>query len=99
MFSFYQINTYTKLLRIGTQQYSPFIYCRFRTVFSPQTILLYLKSQVQIYTRRRIASEKQGLERKCVLQESSKTVRRRQRSILLVKEGHCIGDCKLLSQD
>ena len=70
MFSVYQINTYTKLLRICTQQYSPFIYCRFQTVFSPQIILLYLKSQLQIYTKRRIASEKQGLERKCVLQES-----------------------------
>ena len=66
------MNTYTKLLRIGTQQYSPYIYFWFQTVFSPQIIILSLKSQVQIYTKRRIASKKQTLERKCVLQESFK---------------------------
>ena len=26
MFSFHRMNTYTKLLRIGTQQHSPYIY-------------------------------------------------------------------------
>jgi len=36
------MNTKTKLLRIGTQQYSPYIYCRFQTVSSPQIIILNL---------------------------------------------------------
>ena len=31
--SFYRMNRYTKLLRIGTRQYTPYIYCRFKTVF------------------------------------------------------------------
>ena len=38
MFLFYRMNTSTKLLRIGTQQYSP-----------PQIIILDFKSQLQIY--------------------------------------------------
>ena len=33
------------------------------------------------------------MEHKCILQESCKTVRRWQRSILLIKGGHCTGDC------
>jgi len=33
------------------------------------------------------------LEDKCILPESSKTARRWQRSSLLVKGGHCVGDC------
>ena len=45
-----------------------------------------------IYTNREIAYKKQNLEHNCVLQESCKTVRRLQRSILLVKGGHCLGD-------
>ena len=55
-------------------------------------------SQQKIFAKKKIAYKKQTLEHNCVLQESW-TVRRWQRSILLVKEGHCIGDCKLLSQD
>jgi len=34
-----------------------------------------------------------NLEYTCVEQESYKTVRRWQRSILLVKGGHCVWDC------
>jgi len=49
-------------------------------------------SQLKIYTERKIASKKQNLEHKCILQESCKTVRRWQRSIMLVKGGHCVGD-------
>ena len=45
------------------------------------------------HRKRKIASKKQNLEHKCILQESCKTVRRWQRSILLVKGGHCVGDC------
>ena len=41
----------------------------------PQKIILDFKSQLQIYYKRKIASEKQDLERKCVLQESCKTGR------------------------
>jgi len=52
MFSFYRMNTLTKSLRIGTQQYSPYIYCRIQTVFSPQ-ISLDFKSQLQIYTKKK----------------------------------------------
>jgi len=48
-------------------------------------------SQLKIYTKRKIAF-KQNLEHKCILQESCKTARRWQRSILLVKGGHCVGD-------
>jgi len=48
-------------------------------------------SQLKIYTNRKIAF-KQNLEHKCILQESCKTARRWQRSILLVKGGHCVGD-------
>ena len=86
------MNTETKLLRIGTQQYSPYIYYQFQTVFSPQIIILYFMSQQKIYTKRKIAYKKQNLEQNCVLQESCKTVRRWKRSILVVKGGHCIGD-------
>ena len=32
--------TKTKLLRIGTQQYSPYIFCQFQTVLSRQIIIL-----------------------------------------------------------
>ena len=85
------MDTLTKLLRIGTQQYSPYIYCPLQTVFSPQIIISYFMSQLKIYTKRKIASKK-NLEHKCILQESFKTVRRLQRSILLVKGGHCVGD-------
>ena len=49
-------------------------------------------SQQKIYAKRKIAYKKQNLEHNCVLQESCKTVRRWQRSILLVKGGHCVGD-------
>ena len=52
-------------------------------------------SQLKIYTKRKIASKKQTLEHKCILQESCKTMRRWQRSILLVKGGHCVGHCSL----
>ena len=83
MFSIYRMNTSTKLLRLGTQQYSPYIYCR--TVFSPQIIKLNFISQLKICTARKIASKKQNLEDKCILQESCKTVGRWQRYILLVK--------------
>ena len=73
---------------------SPYIYCRFQTVFLHQIIILNFKSQLKIYTKRKIASKKQNVEHKCILQESCKTVRRWQRYILLVKGGHCVGDCK-----
>jgi len=51
-------------------------------------------SQIKIYmyTKRKIASKKQKLEHKCTLKGSCKTMRRWQRSILLVKGGHCVGD-------
>ena len=45
----------------------------------------------QIYTKRKIAYKKQNIEDNCVLQESCKTVRRLQRSFLLVKGGHSVG--------
>mgnify|MGYP000343770604 CR=1 FL=1 len=98
MCSFYRMNTSNKLLRIGTHQYSPYIYCRFQTAFLPQIIILEFKSQLQIYTKRKIAFEKQDLERKYVLQDSCKTVRRWQRSNLLVKGDHCVGDCPVCGQ-
>ena len=50
-------------------------------------------SQQKIYTKREIAYKKQNLEHNCVLLESCKTVRGWQRSILLVKGGHCVEDC------
>mgnify|MGYP000045936214 CR=1 FL=1 len=84
MLSFYRVITYTKLLRIGTQQFNSYIHCRFQTVFSPQIIILCFMSQQKINAKRKIAYKKQTLEHKCVLQESCKTVRRWQRSILLV---------------
>ena len=95
MFSFYRMNTYTKLLRKGTQQFSPYIYCRFQTVsklFSPQIIILIFMSQLKIYTKRKIVFQKQILEHMCILQESCKPLRRLQRSILVVKGSHCVGD-------
>ena len=49
-------------------------------------------SQQKISTKREIAYKKQNPEQKCILQESCKTVRCWQRSILLVKGGHCVGD-------
>ena len=61
----------------GTQQYSPYIYCQFQTVFSPEIIILYFISQQKIYAKRKIAYKKQHLEHNCVLQESCKGVRRR----------------------
>ena len=98
MFSFFRINTYTKLHKIGTLQYSSHIYCQFQTVFSAQIIIhvLYLMSQLKIYSKRKIASKMLNLEHKCVLQESCKTVRLWQRFILLVKGVHCVGDCEPL---
>jgi len=90
MFSCYRMNTLTKLLRIDTHQYSTYIYCRFQTVFSPQIIISNLNSQLKICTTTKIAYKKQNLEHKCILQESCKIVRRWQRSILLVKGGHCV---------
>ena len=50
-------------------------------------------SQQKICTKRTIDYKKQSLEHKYVLQESCKTVRRWQRSILLGNGGHCVGDC------
>ena len=47
-------------------------------------------SELKIYTKWKIASKKQNLEHKCILQECCKTVRRWQRSILRVKGGHCV---------
>jgi len=76
------MNTKNEFLRVGTQQYSPYIYCQFQTVYSPQIIILNFISQLKIYTRRKTASKKQNLDYNCVLQESCKTVRRLQRSIL-----------------
>ena len=49
-------------------------------------------SQLNMFTRMKIASKEQNLEYKCVLQESYKTMRRWQRPILLVEGGHCVGD-------
>ena len=55
--------------------------------------MLYFISQLKICTKKIIASNKKNLEHKCILQESYKTVRRWQRSILVVKGDHCVGDC------
>jgi len=67
------MNTSTKLLRIVTQQYSSYIYCRFQTVFSPQIIILNFMSQLKIYLqKRKRASKKKNLEHKCISQESCK---------------------------
>ena len=54
--------------------------------------MLYFTSQQKIYPKRKITYKNQNLEQNCVLQESCKTVRCWQRSILLVKGGHCVGD-------
>ena len=51
MFSFYRMNAYTKLLRVGTQQNGPYIYCRFQTVFPPQIIILNCMSQLKMYLK------------------------------------------------
>ena len=45
---------------------------------------------------KKIASKKQNLEHKCILQGSCKAVRRWQRSILLVKGGYWVGDWDLI---
>ena len=66
MFSFYRRNAYTNLLRIDTQQYSPYIYCRFKTVFSPHILILNFISQLKIYTQIKTTSKKQNLEHKCI---------------------------------
>jgi len=49
-------------------------------------------SQQKVYAKRKIVFKKQNLEHNFVLQESCTTVRRWQRSVLLVKGGHCVGD-------
>ena len=46
-----------------------------------------------MYANNKTASKKQNLEHTCSLQESCKTLRRWQIPILLVKGGHCVGDC------
>ena len=56
-------------------------------------IILYFMSQQKIHTRRKLAYKKQNLEHNYVLQESCKTVRRWQISILLVRGDHCVEDC------
>ena len=38
------------------------VYCRFQTVFSPQIIIIFLMSQLKIYTKTKIAFKKQNLE-------------------------------------
>ena len=83
------MNTYTKLLRIGTQQQSLYIYiyCRLQSEFFPQ-IISNLMSELKICTKRKFAFKKQNLKHKCILQESCKTVRRWQRYILLVRGDH-----------
>ena len=53
-------------------------------------------SQLKIYTRRKIASKKQNLDHNGVLHECCKSVRHLQRSILLVRGDHCIGDWECL---
>jgi len=55
-------------------------------------------SQHKMYAKRKIAYKKQILKRNCVLQESCKTVRRWQRSVLLVRGDHCVGDCNTWSR-
>ena len=45
-------------------------------------------SELKICTKRKLASKKQNLKHKCILQESCKTVRRWQRYILLVRGDH-----------
>jgi len=57
MFSFYRMSTLTKLLKIGTLQYNPYIYCRFQTEFSPQIIILIL-----CHNLRYIQKEKQHIK-------------------------------------
>jgi len=73
MFSFYRINTYTKLLRIGTQQYSPHIYILpiSNSIFTSIIVLKFM-SQLKIYTKRKIVTKKQNLVHKCILQGSCK---------------------------
>jgi len=51
-------------------------------------------TQLNIYTKRKIASKKKNLEHKCILQESCKTVRRWQISILHVRWDHCVWNGK-----
>ena len=94
------MNTYTKLLRNRPNYLEkvhnnivPIYIANFKQYVSPQIIIiLYFMSQQKIYTKRKIAYKKQNLEHKCALLESCKTVRRWQRSILLFKGGHCVGD-------
>ena len=59
-----------------------YLYCRFQTVFSPQIKILNVMLQLNRYANRKIASKRQ--KHKCILQESCKTVRRWQRSVLHV---------------
>ena len=59
------------------------------TITSNNNIIFYVTTK-DIYKKGN--SLYKNPEHNCVLQESCKTVRRWQRSILLVKGGHCVGD-------
>ena len=72
--SLYRMITYTDVLRICTHQYSSYIYCTFQKVFSPQIMIVYFMSRLNIYTKRKISSKKETLELKCILQESRETL-------------------------
>ena len=50
------------------------------------------ENQKDFLSKRKMAHKNQNPEHKCILQESCKTVRGWQRSILRVKGDHCVGD-------
>ena len=59
------MNTYTKWLRIGTQQYSTYIYCQCYTVcFTSNDYIIFYVTTKDV---RKSASKKQNLEHNCVL--------------------------------
>ena len=78
------MNTKTKLLIIGTQQYSSYIYIANSKQYiclKNNHIFYVTCDNLKIHTKRNIASKKQDLEH-----------RQLQRSILLVRGDHCVGN-------
>ena len=84
---------WTKLLRIGTQH----IYILPISYYILSYKIIFYFTTKDIYLKGKWLIKKQNLEHKCVLQESYKTVRRWQRSILLVNGGHCVWNCDFVS--
>jgi len=79
------MNAYTKLIRIGTQQYS--LLPISNSVFtSNNDIKFCVTTKDIIIQKEKIASKKQYLEHNCILQGSCKTMRRWQISICLPRE-------------